>query len=242
MDELIRFLDDHSGSVIVLVTVAYVLITALLRFEARANRATGSVANLDVHPRPFGPVYVELVLENYGPATARSVRFRRWIEVNGEIVPGTERTQAEPTFPVGRRRRFLESASEGQIDALQTLAERAAVLHAEWSWTDDRRRFGLRTVTHQESVAYRAQELRDGFYGGHALSERDPAERDDQMSEETRKTRAALEDIAKTLKDPAMAFYIRKMLDEAGVEPPTRQGSRASPRKPAEPRAKAPRD
>jgi hypothetical protein len=218
MDQVITFLDDHAGSVTVLVTLAYVIITLALLLEARALRATGNVANLDVHPRPHGAIYVELVLENYGPAIAKSVRFRRWIEIEGVVVDGTDRTQAEPMFPVGRQRRFLETARQGQIDALQDLADRKAVLRAKWSWRDGRRWFGLWTTTHHGSVKYPAADLATGFYGGWALRERDTDVDADQMREEVKKTRAAVEDIAKTLSGPAMTLYIRQMLEDAKAQ------------------------
>jgi hypothetical protein len=217
VDQLITFLDAHGGSVIVLVTAAYVVITLLLLFEARATRAAGNAANLDVHPRPYGPVNVELVLENYGPAIAKSVRFRRWIEVDGATVAGTDRTQAEPMFPVGRRRRFLVTASETRIDSLQELSDTNAALHAEWQWTDGRRTLGLRTLTHRASVSYLSEDLRAGFYGGWALVESDPIEREEQAREEAKKIRTALEDIAKTLSTPAMTAYLHKMMVDAAV-------------------------
>lgn len=219
MDHVIRYLDAHSGSVIVLVTVAYVLITGLLLFEARANRALGNVANLDTHPRPYGEMYIELVLENYGPAIARSVRFRRWIEVDGVVVEGTDRVQAEPMFPVGRRRRFFVSTRDREMDSLQELSDQKAVLRAEWTWTDSRRRLWFWTASHRASVTYRSEELRDGFYGGWALRERDPVEHEDRVFEEMKKARTAVEGIAKTLKDPAMKVYLQKMLEDAAGRP-----------------------
>ena len=89
------------------------------------------------------------------------------------------------------------------------------MLHAEWSWTDGRRRLWFWTATHRASVAYRSQDLRDGFYGGHALRERDRNEQEDRVYDEMKKTREAVQGIAKTLRDPAMAAYLRNMLDEA---------------------------
>jgi len=209
MDQVINFLDEHGGSVTAIVTVAYVVITLLLLLEARATRASGNVANLDAHPRPYAALNVELVLENYGPAIAKAVRFRRWNEIDGKVVDETDKTQAEPMFPVGKQRRFLEK------ETLQELADKDAVLHADWRWRDGRRTFGLWTATHHRAEAYRATELRDGFYGGWALRDRDPAIDEAHIRDEIKKARAAVEDIARTLKEPAMAVYLRKMLNEA---------------------------
>jgi hypothetical protein len=178
VDQVLSYLDAHSGSVIVLVTLAYVLITALLLLEAHASRAMANVANLEAEARPHGPVNVELVVQNYGPAIAKSIRFRYWIEIEGVIVAGTDRTQAEPMFPVGRRRRFLQTTRDGEIDTLTELAQRKAVLRAEWTWTDLRRSLWVRTKTNRGSVTFPCENLRDGFYGGWALLEREQSEND----------------------------------------------------------------
>lgn len=214
LNEIVSFLDAHNGAVIAVATVAYVVITLLLLGEARAGRTVHDVANLEAFPRPWGPFYVALDLENYGPAVAKNVRLRFWIVQSGSTIEGTERVHVEPLFPVGRRRRFLISATDTKIESLHELSDRGATLRGEWNWEDGRRRFWVARVSHHKSFSHEFSELRDGFYGGHALMEREPAESSDRTYEEIKKLRAGVEKIAKTIEGPAMKVWIRQLLDD----------------------------
>jgi hypothetical protein len=163
----------------------------------------------------LSPFYLRLDLQNYGPAVAKSVRLRFWIVENGKVVAGTERVHAEPLFPIGFRRRFLISGTDAKFESLNEMADRNAVFHAEWEWEDGRRRLWERRQLHRKKFRHALAELRDGFYGGPALVEREPEDDADRSYEEAKKLRTAVEKMAKTLEGPAMDAWFASMLARA---------------------------
>jgi hypothetical protein len=164
------FLNQNSGSVVAIAATASAIITVLLLLEARTTRNLRREASVVAYPRSHAPVYVELMMENAGPAHARDVRIEfRFIDEAG-IVQGAPRVQVDPLMAPGSFYRFLPSPSES-IQTLHQLADWKLELSAKWSWADDRRRFWFFDRRHEREASWAAADLREGFYGGWALIE-----------------------------------------------------------------------
>jgi hypothetical protein len=164
------FLNQNSGSVVAISATVSAIITVLLLLEARTTRNLRREATVVAYPRSHQPVYVELVMENAGPAHARGVRVEfKFIDEAG-IVQGAPRVQADPLMAPGSFYRFLPSPSES-IQTLHQLAEWKLRLSVKWTWTDDRRRFWFFDRKHEREASWAAADLRQGFYGGWALIE-----------------------------------------------------------------------
>jgi hypothetical protein len=210
----LTFLDAHNGAVIAIATVVYVTLTFFLLLQARAGRVVHDKANLEAYPRPWGTMYVALDFENYGPAVARNCRLKFWISEGGSSLAGTERVHAEPLFPVGFRRRFLISATDAKIESLHELADRNAVLHGEWHWEDGRQRWWRRQTVHRKTFTHVFSELKEGFYGGASLRERDAEEEADRNYDELKKLRTAVEKMTSIMEGPAMKLWIQELAAE----------------------------
>jgi hypothetical protein len=177
MQEWIDFLNANAGGLMAVATVAYLVVTLLLLFEARATRNLRLEANVVAYPRPHGALNVELVLENGGPAYARDVRFAFGFVDAKRTVQGKPRSQFDALMGPGRFHRFLPSPTEGsRIPSLHELAERKLVLTLKWSWSDDRRWPWFLAKRHSRSRNYRMTDLKEGFYGGWYLIEPESAD------------------------------------------------------------------
>jgi hypothetical protein len=172
MQEWVDFLNANAGGILAVATVAYLVVTLLLLFEARAGRNLRLEANVVAYPRPHGALNVELVLENGGPAYARDVRFAFGFVDAKRTVQGKPRSQFDALVGPGRFHRFLPSPTEGsRIPSLHELAEWKLVLTLKWSWSDDRRWPWFLVKRHSRSKNYRMTDLKEGFYGGWYLIE-----------------------------------------------------------------------
>jgi hypothetical protein len=168
------FLNLNSGSVVAITATASAIITILLLLEARTTRNLRLEASVVAYPRSHVPVYVELMMENAGPAHARDVRIEfKFIDESG-VVQGPVRVQVDPLLAPGSFHRFLPSPAES-LQTLHQLADWKLRLYVKWSWTDDRRRLWFFTRRHEREATWLASDLREGFYGGWALIEPDSA-------------------------------------------------------------------
>jgi hypothetical protein len=164
------FLNQNSGSVVAITATASAIITVLLLLEARTTRNLRREASVVAYPRSHAPVYVELMMENAGPAHARDVRIEfKFIDEAGDV-QGPVRVQVDPLLAPGSFHRFLPSPAES-LQTLHQLADWKLRLSVKWSWRDDRRRFWFFAQKHEREATWPAADLRDGFYGGWALIE-----------------------------------------------------------------------
>ncbi len=177
MQQWIDFLNANAGGILAVATVAYLVVTLLLLWEARATRNVGLDAKVVAYPRPHGALNVELVLENGGPAYARDVRFAfGFVDPKGRA-QGKPRAQFDALMGPGRFHRFLPSPTEGSsLPSLYELAEWKLVLTLKWSWIDDRRWPWFLAKRHSRSKNYRMTDLKEGFYSGWYLIEPETAD------------------------------------------------------------------
>jgi hypothetical protein len=181
-------------------TATYALLTLLLLLEARASRNTRHEANFSAYPRPHpsSGMYLEVIAENYGPATAADVvGFIRLIDAGGNALPASEQRQAEPVWGPGGTRRFMPRPdADGQILALRDLGERGLSLCLEWQWSDSARwLFDLaqrrKFARHKHVSTYDLRRYSEDIYGGRALVENDPLATLPKINEELGKVRGS---------------------------------------------------
>lgn len=157
---------------LVVVTLLLVLATLLLAFGEARGRASQRRAEVVVHVWPFtrGPMYLEVRLENFGPANARDVRLEVLTEdPEGQTVPDSEHRLAEGGLAAGRHRTIL--ALPGNRGDLRAMATAGYVVVATWSWTDDRSLLPFRSGVQRRTVRTSALAVQDSYYPGHVMIE-----------------------------------------------------------------------
>lgn len=214
--QLLKFLDLHNGAIIAIATVLYATLTMLLLLETRAGRIVRDVANLVAYPMPWGVMYVAVRFVNYGPAIAEDVSLRIQLTKDGQPIDSSKRVHVEPLFPVGHERTFLLSVADSKYESLNELAEQKIGLELSWSWEDGRRRRlrGRRIAQHKDK-AYTFATLREGFYGGRALRDKEPDEHIRAGVDELKKMRRALDAIKKEIEGPSIRLWAKEMMSEA---------------------------
>ena len=108
--DLIKVLNDNSGFTIVVVTIAYTMVTWAIVLEARRARLDSREAYVRVDASPWAKSHLHLAigLENFGPAVARDVTFHYWLaEASGARLEDSDRRLHETVLPVGLKREAL---------------------------------------------------------------------------------------------------------------------------------------
>ena len=192
---VIGYLNQNSGAIVAVTATASAIFTVLLLVDARTARNLRHEANVVAQLRLHGEVgmHLELRVTNFGPAQARDVTMAfGFRNANGEDQGG--RKQREPLLAAGEDRRFLPSSGEALMD-LNTLAGYGLILDIDWSWRDDRRRLWFIGRTHHRHESHVAENLREGMYGGWALTRRDTAEDVHDVAEHLREIRRVMKDV-----------------------------------------------
>lgn len=200
-------------------TVIYAFLTLLLLFEARLNRNTRLEANVATYPTPHAEsgMYLDVIAENYGPASATDVVvIIRLLDESGNPIGSSEQRLAEPVWGPGRLRKFMPRPdSEGQITVLNELAGAGMSLYLEWSWTDGRRSLRdivVRRPTRQHHIrTFELRKYREDIYGGKAMIDHDPLNALPKIREELERLRRVIEKIHGTMDGPAMRIWISEL-------------------------------
>jgi hypothetical protein len=193
--DLIDFLNQNSGAIVAVTASLSAVFTVLLLVDARATRNLRREANVVGQVRLHGEVGMQLEFRvtNFGPAQARDVAMAfSFRNADGEVQGG--RKQREPLLAPGEDRRFLPSPGEALMD-LTTLAGYALILDIAWSWRDDRRRLWFLARTHRRRESHVTEDLRQGMYGGWALTRRDTAEDLHDVADHLREIRRVMKEV-----------------------------------------------
>jgi hypothetical protein len=142
----LKFLDNHSGSIVAISTLAYLGVTLLLWLETRASRVAASDAARVVVRYGVGPngqIRDVAELLNFGPALATDVSITlAFVDAKGHV--SEERSLAFPAMGPGDQITImpglmLRRPSKGMALTTRELADTGLRLRASWSWRDNRR-------------------------------------------------------------------------------------------------------
>lgn len=225
MDDLFRYLDQHSGAVAalaavvtVVVTFAATTVTLLLLREARLERKDRLVAAVEARPMPWEKAshHVIITIENFGPALARDVVFDLDLIEKGERLEAWHRRQVQALLPAGVRRQFLPREGNQSPTTLQELADRDMHLRLQWSWTDGRRRLLGHPHRHERDVTFPLRDVAAGYYGGGALVEHDVAHYLEQVSGHVQQLVKQLERIHGLMDGPGVRLWMDEVRSGRG--------------------------
>jgi hypothetical protein len=137
-------------------------------------------------------MYLEVRLENFGPANARDVRLDvRTEDPGGQLVAGSEHRLGETILAAGRHRTIL-ALPAGRSD-LRVMATAGYVVVATWSWTDDRSLLPFGTRIQRRAVRTPALAVQEAYYPGHVIIEPTLDELARDIRNDIRETRRAIE-------------------------------------------------
>jgi hypothetical protein len=156
----VRVLDEHSGSVIALATVAYLAVTLLLWIESRASRVAATEAARVVVRyglAQHGRITDTAELLNFGPALATDVGLNLAF-LNRAGAVATQRSLHFPALAPGDLVTILPGLMlprEKKVMAptASEMAETGYRLRVTWSWCDNRRGLARRwRPRHRDSL------------------------------------------------------------------------------------------
>jgi len=179
---------------LVVVTLLLVLATLLLAFGEARGRASQRRAEVVLHVWPFtrGPMYLEVRLENFGPANARDVRLEVVTEDTvGRPVPESKHRLEESVLAAGQHRSIL--ALPGDRGDLRAMAAAGCVVVASWSWMDDRSLLPFRSGRQRRAVRAPALAVQEAYYPGHVMIEPTVDELLRDIRDDIRSMRRAIE-------------------------------------------------
>lgn len=197
---VVDWLNDNTGLVVAVATVAYTVITLLLVIEARKARRGSMEAEVIATPEPWERargLYVSVLFQNLGPSVARDAEVQVW-ENEGSTTVGNRLAFRQPYMPAATSRTILpDKAHPGGARTLADLAKADVQLVVQWTWSDDRRRwFGLGAPhRHTRTAEYRYDQLERWFHRGEVIAERTQRGYLEEIAE-------ALREIEKGLRSP----------------------------------------
>ena len=152
------------------VTLALVVATLLLWFEAHKLSTEASVIVWAAPWEVAGGLYVAILVQNAGPVVARDVTVSWRLERPGGTVEGRLR---EPAMDVGFRRTILVGR-----DKLDELAADGASIVAHLTWHDRRR------GTHTQDLTVTVRQIQEDYNSSGALPRPSQLEILDQIRDE----------------------------------------------------------
>lgn len=193
------------------ITAGLVLATLLLVWAAVSGQASTRRADVEFVLRPWherAGTLLEGRLENFGPASARNLHFTLHVSQDGAPVVDATSDLKEPLFPAGLHRFFLPRTHPAAT--ISSMAEIGIVFEAQWSWEDDRNVLPLRGHTRRKTFRKTAGQIKDDYYPGHAILEKDVATALTDISKELEAIRKVVvgTDLAAQMRRQGGAIYV----------------------------------